>query len=90
MPTNHRVDMCADRRISVSLSMSHSGDQCSLTLHQSDAELHIVTDNKATSVETLIFSPKETFSPKVAEVKWAAPGGDTFCHICYPENPQLG
>jgi len=61
-------------------------------LPQSDAQLHIVSDNKATSVETLFFPFlfKEMFSAQAAEVEWAAPGGDTVCHICYPETHELG
>lgn len=59
MPTNHRADVCADGRISISL-LSPSRRQLGLSLHPSDAQLHIVTDNKATSVETgsTLFSEK--------------------------------
>lgn len=72
--------MFADRHISISLA-SQSRDQRGLTPRQSDAQLHIVTDNKTTCVETgsTLFPGKtSTFSPKAAEVKWAALGYNTF------------
>lgn len=70
----------------ISPSLWRHGVQTSVALAlflQSDAQLHIVTDNKAASVETgstLFFFPGKTstFSPKAAKVKWAALGYNTF------------
>lgn len=66
-----------------------------LTPRHSDAQLHIVTDNKATSVTTgsTLFFPEEedvrVLTPEHPRSSGLLGGHNTFRHICY-QNPQPG
>lgn len=75
-----RADVFADRRISISL-LSHSGD---LAPHRSDAQLHIVTDNKAESVEigSTLFQEDVRVLTQSGRGQVGCSGPQHLCHIC--------
>lgn len=61
------------------------------SLFTSDAQLHIVTDNKATSVEmgSTLFEEDIYVLTQSSRGQVGCSGLQHLCHICYHQNPQL-